>query len=345
MLFRSLTNTKPPADGSSWVAVSSASSISNYGVRYANNLFVHGQGGWSSDGLAWNGSQPGGVIGCRPIFGNGTWLSANWSSNGSWYTSSDGKNWVARTRAASSGSTSNVVFGFGFGKFVAFWSTTKNFYTVSLPQALYTSVQCIQGAYSTDAVNWTTCPSITGMVTAMTPANTITTPFSSAQIASAFTSITGIATGSGNSSLMVVTGLISTGNTNQYLVSADGVNWVLKTFPSAQSIRGIAFGGTNFVAVGTGNAAFITPTPTTALTTSTIAFNQVMMPTSADWSGVAFGNGTFVAVAKNSPTAANSTNGTTWNQQALPSSGSWNGVDFGANKFVAIGGNGTAVSG
>jgi hypothetical protein len=338
-LIAALTVTnRPIPDGSSWIA--GGSTGSSQGINFSNGLFITGSGAWSVDGAAW--SPSGVAIASRPVFGNGTWVAASslTAIPNPYFTSSDGKNWVSRTRpSANTNDTGGVTFGYGFGRFVAFWSTTVNYFV----GAASTPVRVIRAAHSTDGINWTACPAITGMITGSTPMNTSTTGFTAAQVAATFSSITSVATGSGNSPLMVATGLIPAGATNQYLASADGITWVLKTFPAAIVAQGVAFGGTNFAVVGTGNVAFYTPTPAAALTTATIAFAQTTMPTSASWSAVTYGNGKFVAVASTSSTAANSANGITWAQHALPSSSSWNGVAFGNNSFIAIGA-GTAIS-
>ena len=58
---------------------------------------------------------------------------------------------------------------------------------------------------------------------------------------------------------------------------------------------------------------------------------------SANWQSVAYGNGTFVAVAAGPSTAAAySTNGTTWSTAALPASASWSSVAYGNGTFVAV---------
>jgi hypothetical protein len=349
-LIATLTVTNRPAfDGSSWTTGGNTGSTA--GISFSSGLFVTGSGAWSTNGLVWTTplgttASTFGNIASRPVFGNGTWLAASDLSavTRSYYTSSDGKNWVARTRPfANTSDSGNITFGFGFGRFVAFWSTTASYYIAG--SGSIASVRVIRAAYSTDGINWTACPVITGMVTASNPINTTGTAFTAAQVANTFSSITSVATGGGNSPLMVATGLIPAGATNQYLASADGINWVLKTFPVAIAAQDVAFGGTNFAVVGAGNVALYTPTPATALTTATLAFTQTAMPSTASWSGVTYGNGKFVAVANTSSTAANSTNGIAWVQQALPSSSSWNGVAFGNGMFTAISSAGTAITG
>ena len=64
------------------------------------------------------------------------------------------------------------------------------------------------------------------------------------------------------------------------------------------------------------------------------------MPAVLSWSSVAFGNGSFVAVASGSTTAATSTDGITWTSRTMPSAVSWSEVIYGGmpgvQNFVAV---------
>jgi hypothetical protein len=71
------------------------------------------------------------------------------------------------------------------------------------------------------------------------------------------------------------------------------------------------------------------------------------LPSSANWSSVAYGRGTWVAVATSSSTAnAYSTDGgQTWTAgAALPASASWRSVAYGGGKFVAVAQGGTQAA-
>lgn len=68
------------------------------------------------------------------------------------------------------------------------------------------------------------------------------------------------------------------------------------------------------------------------------------MPISASWSRIAYGNGTFVAIASNTDKCATSTDGSTWTQRTMASSQDWKDVAFGAGVFVAMAGSGGAVN-
>ena len=69
------------------------------------------------------------------------------------------------------------------------------------------------------------------------------------------------------------------------------------------------------------------------------------MPSSANWSRIAYGNGTFVAIISNTTNqCATSTDGSTWTQRTMASSQTWKDVAFGAGVFVAMAGSGGAVN-
>ena len=69
------------------------------------------------------------------------------------------------------------------------------------------------------------------------------------------------------------------------------------------------------------------------------------MPSSANWSRIAYGNGTFVAIiASATNKCATSTDGSTWTQRTMSSSQNWKDVAFGAGLFVAISDSGVAAT-
>ena len=63
---------------------------------------------------------------------------------------------------------------------------------------------------------------------------------------------------------------------------------------------------------------------------------QRTMPVSRSWENVAWGNGTFVALASLSNICATSPDGVTWTEHTLPVSLNWKDICFGNNLFVAI---------
>ena len=69
------------------------------------------------------------------------------------------------------------------------------------------------------------------------------------------------------------------------------------------------------------------------------------MPSSANWSRIAYGNGTFVAIISSiTNQCATSTDGSTWTQRTMASSQTWKDVAFGAGVFVAMAGSGGVVN-
>lgn len=121
--------------------------------------------------------------------------------------------------------------------------------------------------------------------------------------------------------------------------TADGKNWTARTVPSMLNTGGqIAYGNGTFVQVSTG--------PTTIAVTSTdgITWTARTLPSNSMWSGTAFGNGIFVAIAGGSTAAASSTDGITWTARTLPSSVAWSKVAYGNGVFVAVAGGTTAAA-
>ena len=78
-----------------------------------------------------------------------------------------------------------------------------------------------------------------------------------------------------------------------------------------------------------------------AYSTDGINWTQATLPVSASWRSVCYGNGKFVAVASTSTIAAYSTDGINWTQTTLPVKASWASVCYANGKFVAIPSSGT----
>ena len=60
------------------------------------------------------------------------------------------------------------------------------------------------------------------------------------------------------------------------------------------------------------------------------------MPKRVDWWSVCYGNGKFVAVARNTTVAAYSEDGINWTETAMPKTAYWCSVCYGNGKFVAV---------
>lgn len=77
---------------------------------------------------------------------------------------------------------------------------------------------------------------------------------------------------------------------------------------------------------------------------STSGWNQYSLPKTSGWSGVAYGNGIFVAVASVESVCATSPDGVTWTQRTMPLSSYWNAVTYGNGLFVAASASDSAIA-
>jgi hypothetical protein len=98
------------------------------------------------------------------------------------------------------------------------------------------------------------------------------------------------------------------------------------------------------VAYGNGTfAAVAYDTAIAATSADGITWTQRTLPMSAGWYALAFGNGTFVAVSYGNAIAATSTDGITWTQRTLPANTTWSNIAYGGGTFVAVAYN-TAIA-
>ncbi len=123
---------------------------------------------------------------------------------------------------------------------------------------------------------------------------------------------------------------------SQSWLSTDGINWSApSTLPGGGSYGAIVYGNSTYVAI------MVSPTAGTQAATSPdgVTWTSQILPSGA-WTGIAFGNGIFVAVtgkyATSSNIAAYSTNGSTWTSATLPVSATGRAIAFGNGKFVCI---------
>lgn len=90
-----------------------------------------------------------------------------------------------------------------------------------------------------------------------------------------------------------------------------------------------------FVIVASGTTK--SPTNIAAYSSDGTSWTTTTMPKSANWYGVAYGNGIFVAISgNNSNAAAYSTDGITWRSSTLPKTANWNAIAYGDGLFVAV---------
>lgn len=108
-------------------------------------------------------------------------------------------------------------------------------------------------------------------------------------------------------------------------------NFTNANFPLYKYWNHIAYGNGMYVvmhgAVGGTTVAVSSP--------DGINWTQRTVP-NANYSGLAYGMGRFVAIGRSSNIAAISTDGITWTQQTLPSTSNWNAIIFVNNKFICI---------
>ena len=135
---------------------------------------------------------------------------------------------------------------------------------------------------------------------------------------------------------------IAYGNKTWFIISntttglwsnSNGYSWHTASLPSA-SWNKIAYGNNSFVIMASGTSSAVAYSNNRGAT-----WSSGTGLSSAAWTGLAFGAGTFVAVASASQTVAYSTNnGATWTTltSALPTSASWTAVSYGNGRFVAI---------
>jgi hypothetical protein len=145
--------------------------------------------------------------------------------------------------------------------------------------------------------------------------------------------LSGVANGvvNGNSQFVAV------GYNSIILTSPDGTNWVQQTVTNNLTLTGIAFNGTNFVAVG-----LDATTSAAVVSTSADGTNWLTMDGTLGSHGllaVTSGSGEFVAVGYGGAVLT-SPDGTNWAPQASGVGNTLNAVAYGDNLFVAVGSSG-----
>ena len=283
-------------------------------VGYGNGLFVALSSTLSSvatsaDGRSWTSRTA--ISAQHFAYGNGIYVCA-----GSGYSSAasqDGTTWTAGQLPYYSGYNrpSFRSLCYGAGLFVALIVTDE----------LGDSVPRI--ATSTDGVTWTNRTLPAGSVPAY--------------VAAYYDQIA-----YGNGLFVAISSSL-----RNLVTSSDGVNWSLYSgvIPSG-NWSNIAFGGGLFFACdyGTGQGSRYYMTSADGQT-----WGRGSHYVTADWRGVAYGDGGFVLVSSGTPStsltvgAASGVLGDVWSQRAFPSNNGWRSVAFGGGRFVAVN-YGSAVS-
>ena len=121
-------------------------------------------------------------------------------------------------------------------------------------------------------------------------------------------------------------------NSNIANFSSDGKRWTSTTLPFTGDWKSVAWGVDKFVAVaGVGTTA--------AYSGNGVSWTSMNMPPTAQgWLAVTYGDDKFVAVG-NTSTAAYSSDGITWSASSIANT-SWTGVAYGNGTFVAVAGAG-----
>lgn len=124
---------------------------------------------------------------------------------------------------------------------------------------------------------------------------------------------------------------VAEGSTRDAMTSPDGISWTRRALPtSLTDYSAVAYSGSMFVAVAAYGSLEAASSPTG------LVWTRRVMPVSADWRGLAYGAGVFVAVAYNNDKAATSADGITWILRTLPFSDRWSAVTFADGLFIAI---------
>jgi hypothetical protein len=129
--------------------------------------------------------------------------------------------------------------------------------------------------------------------------------------------------------------------------SPDGLHWTVHTVSNSVSIgvnRGTSGGSNNFVAVGWDG-----PAPTNGLiqfSPDGVVWGEPVTIPSTPINGVAYGQGTYVAVGENrgAPAVVTSTDGVHWNTRTVPGNGPLYSITTGGGTLVAVGESGVIVT-
>ena len=247
-------------------------------VTFGNGFFVATRSNgvsYSTDGIVWNATNPGGFVGGKLAFGNGLFVNvANSGGSGIIFTSPDGFVWTSRT-AASNDTWSAITYGNGL--FVAVASsysggggimTSPDGITWTLRVGVgpggFTGVTYGNGIFvavktgspgtmvtSANGITWT--DRTTGISSlAVHFANSI---FTTGKHYS-YNGISWTAASAPNFPVKITYGngyfMAVTDTEIKYLYSINGINWTADTPPNVSNFKGVAFGENTFVSVGSG---------------------------------------------------------------------------------------------
>jgi len=116
------------------------------------------------------------------------------------------------------------------------------------------------------------------------------------------------------------------GGSNASATSSNGITWAAGgNLPATTTWSDIAYGNGRFVAIATGGRSAAVSYDKGA----TWVASPAGLPSSQNWLRIAYGQGLFIAVAEGTDQVATSPDGITWTGHTLNSSADWSGVVFG----------------
>ncbi|TGE31851.1 leucine-rich repeat protein [Desulfosporosinus sp. Sb-LF] len=128
---------------------------------------------------------------------------------------------------------------------------------------------------------------------------------------------------------------VAVGDAGTILTSPDGASWTTRSSGSTNSLAGVTYGNSTFVAVGDAGTILTSPDGASWTTRSSGSTNSL--------AGVTYGNSTFVAVG-DAGTILTSPDGASWTTRSSGSTNSLVGVTYGNSTFVAVGDAGTILT-
>ena len=329
-------------DGINWTQTAMPSEQNWISVCYGDNKFVavateNNVSAYSTDGINWTQTaMPSGDIWTSVCYGDNKFVAVGYERN-SYAYSYNGYQWYAIN-------LSNVLMANSMC-----YSPDHNYYVtvgdhiisiISIPDAY------AGGVCNTFAVEYSWSGSIPSGVTLPNPTSyasgatvTVDTKYTSDSIIQELGEWTqgtmpskqrwySVCYGNGKY-VATSSSLTTSGTSNIFAYSTDGITWTQGTMPSSQNWESVCYGNGKFIAIAHDSNIF-------AYSTDGINWTQGTMPASTFWRSVTYGNGKFVAVAYQSNTFAYSTDGINWTQGTMPASTFWRSVTYGNGKFVAI---------
>lgn len=132
-------------------------------------------------------------------------------------------------------------------------------------------------------------------------------------------------------------------NTNFGAYSTDGITWKSMYVGISEEVWDVAWGGDKFIAIGSGDPNSVSAKDYSySFDGVNWTYKSKGMPfgsVNARWKSIAYGNGRFVAIAKDSDMAAYTEDGLTWVETSLPIVSKWESVAYGDGRFVAVSSN------